>query len=266
MALTAEGTALTEADRATQLAIAARAALTAKALWASLGTDNIDASTERWMPLQLAMLQRFYRQSQAATGSYLADYRVAEIGDPSSPFKAPAFDRAANQNALLLAGPARVKLLIGRGMVPDEAHAQAFNKFSGIVRRQVLAGGRMAIHVTTKADKRAVGWRRVSDGNPCTFCAMLVGRGPVYASAERAETVAGTGLEYHGHCGCTAEVMYGEWRPNETEQVWVDAYERAAKQADAAGESRTQESILWRMRAEGSFRDSPKIRNAPSDA
>lgn len=266
MALTVEGTALTEAHRTRQLAIAARATIVSRALWQALGTEDIDASVERWMPAQLAALQGFYSQSQQATGAYLTKYRAAEIGSTTGPFVTPRFNRSEHGQALLLAGPARVKVLIGRGMAPDEAHAQAFTKFSGIVRRQVLSGGRMAIDATTKADSRAIGWRRISDGDPCTFCAMLVGRGPVYASAERAETVAGTGLEYHGHCGCTAEIMYGDWKPNPTEQEWVDAYDKAAEEADAAGEPRTQENVLWRMRANGAFRDSPKIRNAASDA
>jgi hypothetical protein len=171
---------------------------------------------------------------------------------------APAFDDRLNIQAMILAGPARVKALIGTGMSPEMAHQKAFVKVSGIVRRQVLSGGRMAIDATTKQDTRAVGWRRVSDGNPCTFCAMLVSRGPVYASAQRAETVAGTGLEYHGHCGCTAEIMYGEWKPSEAEQRFIDEYERAAEEADAAGEPRTQQTVLYRMRANGEFNDSPK--------
>ncbi|KAB5606685.1 hypothetical protein EHS19_06735 [Bifidobacterium jacchi] len=33
---------------------------------------------------------------------------------------------------------------------------------------------------------RADGWRRVSDGDPCAFCAMLVTRGPVYTSRDKA--------------------------------------------------------------------------------
>lgn len=67
-------------------------------------------------------------------------------------------------------------------------------------------------------------WRRVTDGNPCGFCAMLAGRGPVYRSAEK----AGDGRRYHTRCGCTVEPFEGdpsEWVPTPEEQRYIDAYE-----------------------------------------
>jgi hypothetical protein len=96
---------------------------------------------------------------------------------------------------------------------------------------------------------------------------MLVSRGAVYRSKRSTEgdvlrpsRQGGDKLLFHGHCGCTAEIVYGEWIPNRTEQRFIDAYDKAAKQADNAGEPRTQENILWRMRDNGGFRDSPDIR------
>lgn len=213
------------------------------------------------MPAQLAAFQRFYGESQALTESYLAEYREAEIGDAGGPVVAPRFPVSEMRDAALLAGPVRVKMLVGRGEAPGSAHAKAFTKFSGIARRQVLSGGRMMIDATTKADTRAIGWRRVSDGNPCSFCAMLCSRGPVYASKERAETVGGSGLQYHGHCGCTAEILYGEWVPNEAERGFIEDYKKAAAQAEAEGQQRTQDTVLWRMRQNGVYRDSPLSRN-----
>lgn len=261
MALTAEGRALTEANRLGQLAVAARAVVVSKALWARIDPTDIDRSLERWMPAQLSVFRRFHGESQALTESYLSDYRLAEIGDADGPVAAPPFPAAVMRDAALLAGPVRVKMLIGAGESPGSAHAKAFTKFSGIARRQVLDGGRKMIDATTKADTRAIGWRRVSDGNPCTFCAMLCSRGPVYASKQRAETVAGSGLRYHGHCGCTAEIMYGEWVPNEAERGYMEDYEKAAKQAEADGQPRTQDTVLWRMRQNSVYRDSPLSRN-----
>lgn len=124
-----------------------------------------------------------------------------------------------------------------------------------------MSGGRMMIDATAKADTRAIGWRRVSDGNPCTFCAMLCSRGPIYASQERAETVGGSGLQYHGHCGCTAEILYSEWIPNEAERGYIEDYEKAAREAKADGQQRTQDTVLWRMRQNSVYRDSPLSRN-----
>lgn len=260
MAQTAEGRELTEAHRLLQLGIAARAIGVSKALWRKLQVSDLDASLSTWMPAQLAAWKLFYGQSQDAASEYITAYQAAEIGAASKIVR-PAFNAPEMRHAALLAGPVRVKMLIKKGMRPDEAHSKAFTKFSGITTRQVLSGGRLAVAKTGGADQRAVGWRRVTDGNPCTFCAMLAGRGPVYSSKDRADSIGGTGLQYHGHCGCTAEIVYGEWNPSDAEQLYADEYEKAAKQADVAGQPRTQENVLWRMRENGIFRDSPLSRN-----
>lgn len=267
MASTVEGRALTEANRIKQLAVAARAVAVSRALWEQLDPFDIDRSVERWMPAQLATFQRFHAESQALTASYLSEYRMAEIGDDAGPVVAPKFPLAEMRNAALLAGPVRVKLLVGRGETPGSAHAKAFTKFSGIARRQVMSGGRMMIDATTGSDTRAVGWRRVTDGNPCTFCAMLAGRGPIYQERTTQGDVmrplrgGGEGLRYHGHCGCTAEIVYGEWTPNEAERGYIEDYEKAAREAEADGQQRTQDTVLWRMRQNSVYRDSPLSRN-----
>lgn len=266
MALTAEGRELTEAHRRLQLALAARAARTSQALWDRLDVSDIDRSQPAWMAAQVALLRGHYGQSQEIAEQYVADYREVEADGRTGPFVAPAFPAAVMTHTMLVHGPLRVKNLIGKGASGSDAHAKAFTKFSGMVRRQVLMGGRMAIDATTADDRSAVGWRRVTDGNPCTFCAMLASRGPVYQSATAAGDVlrpargGGEKLLYHGHCGCTAEIVYGSWEPSDAEQLYISEYEKAAKQADAAGEPRTQETVLWRMRENGIFRDSPLAR------
>lgn len=267
MALTDEGRALTEAHRRQQLAVAARSARVSRSLWSRLRVSNLNASQGAWVAAQVAALEVGFAESQALAAEYVAQYRVAEGVVAAGAFVAPKFPKAEMSQAMLVAGPIRVKNLIGKGASADGAHTQAFNKFSGIVRRQVLSGGRMAIDATTDADQRAIGWRRVTDGNPCTFCAMLASRGPVYQSkTAQGDTLrpargGGEKLLYHGHCGCTAEIVYGEWIPNERERLYIDEYEKAAKQAEADGETRTQDAVLWRMRENGIFRDSPLSRN-----
>ena len=83
---------------------------------------------------------------------------------------------------------------------------------------EVMAAGRDVIARTSPR------WRRVTDGQPCGFCAMLASRGPVYGSAQK----AGAGNAYHGRCGCTVEPYDGdpmEWEPTPDEQRFIDAYE-----------------------------------------
>ena len=69
-------------------------------------------------------------------------------------------------------------------------------------------------------DALAVGWRRVSDGHPCAFCAMLASRGFVYHTAE----TAGSMNRYHNDCRC--EIVPGfddelrEVRSNQVRGAW----------------------------------------------
>jgi hypothetical protein len=261
MALTVEGRKLTEAHRKGQLAVAARAAIATQALWDRLDVSDLDRSTPAWLNANVAAARRFQKESNDLAARYMPMYRDAELGDAAGPIVSAGFNTAATRQALLLAGPVRVKLLVKGGSSADAAYAGALRKFTGIMRRQVLSGGRELIDKTTGADQQAVGWRRVTDGNPCAFCAMLASRGPVYRSQDRARAIAGSGLRYHGHCGCTAEIVYGDWQPSEREQAYIDAYEKAAAEANEAGQPRTQDTVLWRMRDAGVFRDSPLTRN-----
>lgn len=261
MALTAEGRALTRAHANQQLAIAARAEQSSRALWRRLDVQDLDRSELTWLPAQVELLRRSFGESQALTEEYVSQYRATEADGPTGPFVSPIFPAAAMASTMHVHGPLRVKAYIGKGASPSGAHGAALNKFTGMVRRQTLMGGRMAIDSTSGADQSAIGWRRVTGSNPCTFCAMLASRGPVYSSEDTALQRAGVKLHYHGHCKCSAEIVYGKWIPSDAEQLYIEEYERAAKQADAAGEPRTQETVLWRMRENGIFRDSPLSRN-----
>lgn len=259
MALTAEGRLLTDAHRRQQLALAARAVDESKPIWSRVLTAQTT-----WLAVQLSIIRQFHGESERLAEAYLREYReaegVAESFIQSAPFSTPEM-----MSTMLVAGPYSVKNFIKGGNDPGSAIGSGFSKASGMIRRQVLSGGRMLIDRTAAGDSNAVGWRRVTDGDPCTFCAMLASRGPVYRSAEKAESIAGTGLEYHGHCGCTAEIVYGEWTPNELEEKFIDEYAQAAMSAEREDGRRTQNTVLWRMRKHGTARDSTSRRTKNSD-
>lgn len=268
MALTTEGRRLTEANRLRQLRLAAQAAGVGLVLWNDLDPSDLDRSGVRWLAENTALASDFYAQSAATTAAYIKRYRDAEGASGAGSIVTPTFDAALTSQVLLVAGPLRVKNLVGSGMTGSAALAAAKSGYAGMLRRQVLMGGREAIDQTAGQDEQAVGWRRVSDGSPCSFCALLCSRGPVYRSRSSAgdDPVAGDGMRFHSHCGCTAELVYGSWQPTEQEQGYIDAYQRAAREANADGYSRTQKSVLPRMRANGDFRDSPSVRNQTTQA
>lgn len=264
MARTVEGRQLTAANGILQQRLAAQAAEVAFVLWDELDPSRLDASGTRWLAANTALAAEFSAQSAATTSTYIGQYRAAEgVAASAGPIIRPSFDAALTSQILLVAGPLRVKNLVGSGMTGSAALAAARSGYAGMLRRQVMMGGRQTVDLTAAQDDQAIGWRRVTDGSPCAFCAMLCSRGPVYRSRARAgdDPVAGNGMKFHSHCGCHAELVYGSWEPSESEQGYIDTYNRAAQQATAAGYSRTQDSVLPRMRADGDFRDSPSVRN-----
>lgn len=261
MALTAEGKQLTEAHRVGQIALAAEADAALRLLWPVLDPADLDRSEPSWMGASLAVMRPQFEQSAAMASAYTVAYREAE-GVPAGPLVRPKWNARLMSENLHLAGPVRVKLLVGTGMTGAAAATAAVSKFAGIGRRGVMSGGRMMIHETSRRDTNVRGWRRVTDGNPCAFCAMLASRGPVYGKDTAIST--GEGLRYHGHCGCAAELVYGEWEPSDMEQFYIDEYQRAAKEADALGLPRTSKNVLPRLRQNGTFRDSPLSRNKTS--
>lgn len=248
MASTVEGRELTRAHQAAQIRNAIAAQREAKALWGRLDINDLDGSTAYWLGVTAAVVDRRLQAGQELAGAYLREYQVAETGEAGPVLLQYPAETAV---ALRFAGPVRVKRLIAGGMDPRIAHERAFVKFGGMVQRQAQMASRLTIARSTGADRRAIGWRRVTDGNPCAFCAMLASRGPVYRDAAAAE-----GLQYHAHCGCTAEPMYSIWEPSDREQEYIDAYQRAQGNITTGGMKRTTKNVLAEMRREGSFRDS----------
>jgi hypothetical protein len=118
-------------------------------------------------------------------------------------------DRAA-ETALRVTGPINIKHRISRGEDPEKAKRNALVDASGAAGRHVQNGGRGTLLTLVQNDKVAVGWVRVTDGDPCFFCAMLASRGIVRygrgaeAFAESDPRFVGPGqVKVHDHCGCT---------------------------------------------------------------
>lgn len=260
MAVTARGARLTDIHRRRQVRMAITADSQARRLWdATLDMNDLDGSQERWREAMLNLIQKWWKVSAEEAQNYMPRFRLAETGDDLGRIVVamPRFDRATAARDLEWLGGANVKWHIGHGDDLQSAYSKARSLFVGSFHEAVLTGGRSTIREWADKDTRAIGWRRVSDGDPCAFCAMLVGRGPVYRSSATAAATA-EGGKFHNFCGCTVEVVYGDWQPNELEAQWVDAYFAASSRFERG--QRTQENVLPLMRANGSFRDSPSRR------
>ncbi|WP_405408882.1 hypothetical protein [Streptomyces decoyicus] len=105
--------------------------------------------------------------------------------------------------------------------------------------REVLRGGRDLLHRASAADPRTVGWARVTDADPCAWCAMLASRGAVYRSSDAAQLKGHAGRnappvdpedleKYHDLCHCQVVPVYSrtDWLPEQGStfrELWDEA-------------------------------------------
>lgn len=199
----------------------------------------------------------FYRQSRALSGI---------TGDfvPLAPDQLPADMLDATQNATGIAAYFRA---IGNGQTDTDARTTGGVLLSGSTSRLVLDAGRQTATATAAADPKARGWIRVTDANPCAFCALLASRsaadaGAYYKSAATAGGNAnakfdgGGDFKFHDHCSCVAEAVFrGQRHPGE--DVAEELY---AQYLHVQRTSKTQQSPLnkWRTYWESDQRSQPE--------
>ena len=115
---------------------------------------------------------------------------------------------------------------------------------AGASDRDALMGGRDLLEEASRADAAVVGWARITDDDPCHFCALMASRGAVYRSewsaryvgqrrpgglppeaagwspTEFADWETSRGLNrYHDNCHCTVIPVYSreDWLPERSE-------------------------------------------------
>lgn len=151
-------------------------------------------------------------------------------------------DRAV-EISLNVTGPIGQKSKIGRGKPLELVRNESFVEAAGAASRHVLDGGNRSALRLIEDNARLIGYIRVTDGDPCYFCAMLASRGPVYRTPKRAgsnvrgtrnpsgragEAFTGAGAwKVHDNCACTVEPVYTTdtgWpgRGREFQQLWND--------------------------------------------
>lgn len=150
---------------------------------------------------------------------------------------------------LRITGPVNIKSRVKRAQPVREAARTALVEASGAASRHVLDGGRATNLALVHSDRAAIGWIRVTDSNPCSFCAMLASRGITWGryaresfkasnekfaggvfdgQGENDPRVTGRGqVKVHDHCACGIAVIFDRRDPllqrnNEYRQLWND--------------------------------------------
>jgi len=202
VALTAAGAALTNANRAAQLAARARSLEGLLRLWDIVDVTDLAGTIETFARAAALLAGDGFDESARTAANYYGLFRRVEgVGSIVVPVasRPPAGDVAADLRGAALKGIIDARKA---GMSIDDAKRQGLIRAAGALTKQVLAGGRMTILGGLDQDPRALGWVRATSGDPCTFCRMLAGRGPVYRSEKSA------GFEPHDHCSCMPEPVY----------------------------------------------------------
>lgn len=182
--------AAAQAFRSGQLGIRAKYLREFADVWPILRQGD----AQRWLRLNVALVRRWQQPSRSLALEFLRGQQEAQTGRtmrPTTPTPMP--DQQIVRN-LLARGPGVVKRarLVGLDELEAWERGEAAAMASG--GRLVLAGGRDGM-----GEQQPLGFMRVTDGDPCYWCAMLASRGAVYATARD----AGEENTYHDSCGCT---------------------------------------------------------------
>ncbi|MGG7572595.1 hypothetical protein [Streptomyces sirii] len=185
---------------------------------------------------------------------------------------------AAAQTSLVVTGPVRAHQGIGRvsggdqrGRLDDADFLEelegvmgdAGTRSAGAADREALRGGRDLLRDASRADPRVIGWARVTDGDPCSWCSMLASRGAVYRSREiagiRGRTARGMApvddpedlQKYHDQCHCQTVPVYSRtaFLPDASAQYAQDW--RRVTQGLAGAEARA----AWRRHIDAQRRE-----------
>lgn len=250
MPASSESYRLAQAQRDDQLRNAESYKAEFAALWVLWKAAQSPAQRRAWLAANVNLIKRYRARAQAIALRYYQRARAMDSGTslPELPPINQASDADLVKNLLdRSAGVYKKARLTGLDELQAEERARKATEASGA--RLVLNGGRDAIEQTEKSDRDAIGWMRVSDGDPCPeFCAVMVSRGAVYRSRKTAgesanDRFVGAGMfKFHDNCGCTVAPVFtrSEFMSAEAERlrnIW-DETTAGKSGADARNEFR----------------------------
>lgn len=218
MAKTSAGRRLTERHRKVQLKIAEAAIKELLKLWPLLDIERLDETVPGWLDQVINLVLRYRADSSQASAEYYGPFKAAETGQPEVPIDnlVPAIDLAVLRTSIMVTGPLWKRKLIRKGRSEKDASNAAFVALSKSMKRHILNAGREKLAEAANRDEDAKYYARVTDGDPCYWCAMLASRGYVYLSKKSALEASGkrgnrqAGEDYHDGCGCTIEIAFAK--------------------------------------------------------
>jgi hypothetical protein len=185
---------LASSERSVQLAIRAQLLRDVVKLWPMLDAKRLAETWPGWIRAMTLLVTSYHGQSAAAASRFYRAARTHAIDSPT-PSRlirlAPKPSEEWLTRAFGYSGPG----MLQRDRVRPNT---ALSTTLGTAARITMDGARTTVLETVKADPVAVGWFRLTDGDPCPFCALLASRGIEYKSEQSADFKA------HNDCGCSA--------------------------------------------------------------
>lgn len=230
-----------------------------------LDLSQLKATTPRLAAIIQAIVVRFGGGAAGlARRQYLQDRRLAGIRTPFTPRAiAPPGDTATLAQVEWavsdLYGPMNPEPVTIRGVeyAPiDERIAHAQTKLAGVTEQVVQRQGIDQTVDTVQRDRTALGYVRVTEPDPCYFCALLAIRGPVYkdgvfskSDAKRVPHVDTiSDAKVHDHCRCHMQAVFSEdYSAPADVAKWESDYYAATE--NVSGMEALQ--LAWRQAYEG---------------
>lgn len=207
-----------------------------------------DLTEEQFLALYTATQQAAFTTSAQAAMVFVTDFRT--IQDPDTTHAAPVQARFDTQQGLARSTTALDELR----RADAAAQATIINRLAAGLQRHVLAGGRETVQAS--AFVNGAGWRRITDSNPCAFCAMLALN--TYDTRAAASQVTGRhrrrrplGAAFHDHCGCTVVEAVGDWEDDAQVEQYRELYDNARAACEQQGLQPTTANIQAQMREHG---------------
>jgi hypothetical protein len=246
MAVSTQAVALTEAHRIQQNQNGALVAYVVARLWMrSVDLNDISGSTASLVARLIPLIRMRRDHSALIARAYYTRFRQMEApgGDGFSLPPITELNLPALQTSLRVMGEVALKKRIATLPLGDDipdltkrvllqgALETTATDISGAATRHAMNGGRDEIQSALEADPVALGYIRVTDADPCYFCAMLASRGPVYDDESFEESdprFIGRGEhKVHDHCGCGVEPVFDRktaWpgKAKQAETAWID--------------------------------------------
>ncbi|SIL72062.1 Uncharacterised protein [Mycobacteroides abscessus subsp. abscessus] len=242
--------------------IAAQTAAGLLLLWPILNFRNLDQTTAVWLHATTLEIEKQFRASEDLAFEYVQAAKWSVAPDaPELEKVTTAFPTEQVQLGMRVTGPIAVKQKVGdappEGVVADDVMAQARTNTTGVGVKHAMNGGRGEVQqqveaeydravaaenaadssgasvvdlTQRRAERKAIGYARMTDDNPCYFCAVLASQGAVYLNAnsfDRSNSVVrdikrdgkvvahrpfvGDGLvKVHDHCRCQLRPVFRE--------------------------------------------------------